>query len=319
MRMRLARRVMAAVATTFIAATGLVAVYAAPAQADTTYTANFWTSAPGYNTYRTTASQTGTLYGPGNSYVYCKVQGDAVSDAYGNTNYWWLLTDLDTGWPWRYQFVPAYYLGGSLNTNNKAYDVNGNVIPNCPSHWTTDPTLWSYSYSNQYVPDPNKWWRCGPAALKIALSAANITYYSMDTLSSGSPYLNTDALQQTPSITNIISVYNNLAGGPYYSNATNPSASTLKSHVETTVLKRARVFIANVRGSATDTDGRTHTFNDGHYLTVVGTGNSGAWAQIADPDYGIHSWSYNPSGYYYMTWAQLAQWILTTSGYAYIP
>jgi hypothetical protein len=81
--------------------------------------------APGSNTPG--GARTGTLY-TGTNYVYCKVWGPNVQ--YGSAyNHWWLLTDLDTGNPWRNQYVSAYYL--SRWGNDVARDNSGAVIRDC--------------------------------------------------------------------------------------------------------------------------------------------------------------------------------------------
>jgi hypothetical protein len=71
--------------------------------------------------------QTGTLYA-GTNYVFCKVGGPVVQHG-SDWNHWWLLTDLDTGNPWRNQYVSAYYL--SRWGNDVAKDNNGVVIRDC--------------------------------------------------------------------------------------------------------------------------------------------------------------------------------------------
>lgn len=91
------------------------------------YWVDTFANAPGYAS-PTSTTRTGTLYA-GTSYVYCKVWGREVRDAYGNYNHWWLRTDLDSGSPWQNQYVSAYYL--SRWGNDEAKDNNGVVIRTC--------------------------------------------------------------------------------------------------------------------------------------------------------------------------------------------
>ncbi|MEV4752492.1 hypothetical protein AB0K21_39565 [Streptosporangium sp. NPDC049248] len=44
-------------------------------------------------------------------------------------NHWWLKTDLDSGDPWKNQWVSAYYL--ARWGNDQAKDNSGRDIPNC--------------------------------------------------------------------------------------------------------------------------------------------------------------------------------------------
>jgi hypothetical protein len=82
-------------------------------------------NAPGYS--KPGGTRTGTL-NAGTNYVYCKVWGPIVQSG-SSYNHWWLLTDLDSGNPWRNQYVSAYYL--SKWGNDVAKDNNGVVIRNC--------------------------------------------------------------------------------------------------------------------------------------------------------------------------------------------
>ena len=49
-----------------------------------------------------------------------------VGNAY---NHWWLKTDLDSGNPWKNQWVSAYYL--ARWGNDQAKDNKGRDIPKC--------------------------------------------------------------------------------------------------------------------------------------------------------------------------------------------
>jgi hypothetical protein len=62
-------------------------------------------------------------------------------------------------------------------------------------------------------------------------------------------------------------------------------------------------IVANIKGTATDVDGKAHSYEGGHYLTVVGYRDQGRTVRIADP--------FDPSngGTYWMSTISLANWI----------
>ncbi|KOX02213.1 phytochelatin synthase, partial [Micromonospora sp. NRRL B-16802] len=69
-----------------------------------------------------------------------------------------------------------------------------------------------------------------------------------------------------------------------------------------------RAVVANIAGTTTDTDGNTHSFEGGHYISVVGYTDNGNTVTIAD--------SANPNtASYDITVEHLADWI-ATRGYA---
>ncbi|MGK5445842.1 C39 family peptidase, partial [Micromonospora sp. URMC 105] len=69
-----------------------------------------------------------------------------------------------------------------------------------------------------------------------------------------------------------------------------------------------RAIVANIAGTATDTDGNTHSFEGGHYISVIGYRDNGNTVTIAD--------SANPAqASYRMSVDNLADWI-ATRGYA---
>ncbi|KKJ99202.1 C39 family peptidase, partial [Micromonospora sp. HK10] len=69
-----------------------------------------------------------------------------------------------------------------------------------------------------------------------------------------------------------------------------------------------RAVVANIAGTATDTDGNTHSFEGGHYISVVGYRDNGHTVTIAD--------SANPNtASYRMSVDNLADWI-ATRGYS---
>ena len=65
-----------------------------------------------------------------------------------------------------------------------------------------------------------------------------------------------------------------------------------------------RAVVANIAGTATDTDGTTHSFEGGHYISVVGYRDNGETVTIAD--------SADPAqASYRMNIDTLADWIAT--------
>ncbi|MFU8876484.1 C39 family peptidase, partial [Micromonospora sp. SL4-19] len=69
-----------------------------------------------------------------------------------------------------------------------------------------------------------------------------------------------------------------------------------------------RAVVANIAGTTTDTDGNTHSFEGGHYISVVGYRDGGKTVTIAD--------SANPNtASYQISVDNLANWI-ATRGYS---
>ena len=68
-------------------------------------------------------------------------------------------------------------------------------------------------------------------------------------------------------------------------------------------------IVANIAGTAVDTDGSQHSYGGGHYLTVVGYSDSGRTVKIADPA------DANGRGWYLMATERLAHWT-ATRGYS---
>ncbi|MBM0258367.1 C39 family peptidase, partial [Micromonospora sp. 4G55] len=73
-------------------------------------------------------------------------------------------------------------------------------------------------------------------------------------------------------------------------------------------IDEGRAVVANIAGTTTDTDGTTHSFEGGHYISVVGYTNGGKTVTIAD--------SANPDqASYRISVDNLADWI-ATRGYS---
>jgi len=160
-----------------------------------------------------------------------------------------------------------------------------------------------------YQPQPNYYW-CGPAAARNALTATghNITMASL-----ASKMGTTEA--GTNSANDITAALNKVSGSHKYHTTelakptiTTKQANTLKRDVVTTIDDN-RAVVANVAGTATDTDGTTHSYEGGHYIAVHGYRNNGSQVKIAD--------SADPkTAHYWIDTTKLANWI-ATRGYSH--
>ncbi|WP_435585743.1 C39 family peptidase [Micromonospora marina] len=161
----------------------------------------------------------------------------------------------------------------------------------------------------RYEAQPNFYF-CGPAAARNALSVQgkNIDVHAMaremGTTEAG-----------TNSINDITPVLNKETGAKdaYKSveistpKADDKQTDTLRADVIKTV-DAGRAVVANIAGTATDTDGTTHSFEGGHYISVIGYRDNGDTVTIAD--------SADPNtATYRMSIDNLADWI-ATRGYS---
>ncbi|MBG6064228.1 C39 family peptidase [Micromonospora ureilytica] len=161
----------------------------------------------------------------------------------------------------------------------------------------------------RYEAQPNFYY-CGPAATRNALSVQgkNINVddmaKEMGTTEAG-----------TNSINDITPVLNKETGktDAYRSveistpDADAKQTDTLRADVVKTV-DDGRAVVANIAGTSTDTDGTTHSYEGGHYISVVGyrdNGNTVTIADSADPNQAA----------YQISVEHLADWI-ATRGYA---
>jgi Peptidase_C39 like family len=161
----------------------------------------------------------------------------------------------------------------------------------------------------RYEAQPNFYY-CGPAATRNALSVLGKN-------------INVDAMAQqmgttengTNSINDITPVLNKETGkkNAYHSveirdpKADDKQTDTLRTDIVKTV-DDGRAVVANIAGTATDTDGNTHSYEGGHYISVVGYRDNGHTVTIAD--------SANPNtASYRMSVDNLADWI-ATRGYS---
>ncbi|MGI5211404.1 C39 family peptidase [Plantactinospora sp. CA-290183] len=143
---------------------------------------------------------------------------------------------------------------------------------------------------------------CAPAATRIALSAQGHTP-SQDEVAKqlGTTEAGTNSAEDTTRVLNT-------AGGKDYHTVAIPDPAAKPEQVDRlqTDLVHAidtnRPVVANIKGTATDVDGGTHSYEGGHYLTVVGYDDHGHKVKIADPA--------DPNNNeYWMTSTTLANWI----------
>ncbi|RQX05698.1 C39 family peptidase [Micromonospora arida] len=161
----------------------------------------------------------------------------------------------------------------------------------------------------RYEAQPNFYY-CGPAATRNALSVQgkNINVddmaKEMGTTEAG-----------TNSINDITPVLNKETGknDAYRSvEISTPDANAKQTdQLRADIIKTVddgRAVVANIAGTSTDTDGVTHSYEGGHYISVVGYRDNGNMVKIAD--------SANPNtASYWISVEHLADWI-ATRGYA---
>jgi 5-hydroxyisourate hydrolase-like protein (transthyretin family) len=159
----------------------------------------------------------------------------------------------------------------------------------------------------RYEAQPNFYY-CGPAATRNALSVLG---KNIDVDAMAKEMGTTEA--GTNSINDITPVLNKETGKHYRSveirdgKADDKQTDTLRTDIVRTV-DDGRAVVANIAGTATDTDGNTHSFEGGHYISVVGYRDGGKTVTIAD--------SADPNmASYRMSVDNLADWI-ATRGYS---
>ncbi|MFC0566135.1 C39 family peptidase [Plantactinospora siamensis] len=160
-----------------------------------------------------------------------------------------------------------------------------------------------------YEAQPNFYY-CGPAATRNALSADGHAI-SVDDLAKemGTTEAGTNSAEDITRALNKI-----LGAEKYHTTAlTSPDvkpeqAAQLQQDVKATIDDN-RALVANVAGTATDTDGITHSYEGGHYIAVHGYRGDGNQVKIAD--------SANPNvASYWMNTTDLANW-MATRGYSH--
>jgi len=157
------------------------------------------------------------------------------------------------------------------------------------------------SYSFQWQ---QNYYYCGPAATRIALSARGY-YYSQDYIAS---QLGTTT-NGTNSAADTTRVLNSLAYTGFYETKWIPVNYATQAEINRLQwdivydIPRGYPIVANVIGTAVDTDGDAHSYSGGHYLTIVGYSDDGWTAHLADPA------DANGYGWYWMDTTRLAHWI----------
>jgi hypothetical protein len=156
---------------------------------------------------------------------------------------------------------------------------------------------------------PNGYY-CGPAATRIALSAVKKAP-SHDRLAK---QLGTTTAG-TNSVADITRVLNKEIGSKHYRATKIPNAkptpkqvAKLRADIVSSVSKGEPV-VANIVGTVTDNAGARHSYEGGHYLTVVGYQDNGKTVKITDPADRVGGNSYKIST------KKLAKWI-ATRGYS---
>ncbi|MFC0504695.1 C39 family peptidase [Micromonospora costi] len=160
----------------------------------------------------------------------------------------------------------------------------------------------------RYEAQPNFFY-CGPAATRNALSVQGKD-------------INVDAMAKemgtteagTNSINDITPVLNKETGKNVYRSveiSTNKADDKQTDKLQADIVRTVddgRAVVANIAGTATDTDGNTHSFEGGHYISVIGYRDGGKVVTIAD--------SADPNmASYRMSVDNLADWI-ATRGYS---
>lgn len=151
-----------------------------------------------------------------------------------------------------------------------------------------------------YQAQPNFYY-CGPAATRMALSAL------------GRPFSQDEVAQRlgttqagTDSAKDVTRVLNELTGDAYRTTdipdmtAKPDEIHQLREDIHR-ALAQGRAVVANVRGTTVDTDGTPHSYEGGHYLTLVGYRAEGDLLRVADPA--------APKREYWMAVPKVATWI----------
>jgi hypothetical protein len=161
----------------------------------------------------------------------------------------------------------------------------------------------------QYEAQPNFYY-CGPAATRIALTGLGHDPSQDDVAKQlGTTTDGTNSAEDTTRVLNAIT------GGDVYKTKSIPDkkASRAEAHRLQADVVRAidnnHPVVANIAGTTTDTDGNVHSFEGGHYLTIVGYNDGGRTVNIADPA------NVNGQNHYTMTTTDMANWI-ATRGYS---
>jgi hypothetical protein len=172
---------------------------------------------------------------------------------------------------------------------------------------TPPPAQW-WLTNSEVEPQPNYYY-CGPAATRIALSAHG---KAMD-FDQVAQLLGTTE-SGTNSAFDVTRVLNKVLGGNNYHTteikeqaATPQEMDKLQADIVHAV-SHGDVVVANIAGTVLDTDGAIHSYEGGHYLTVIGYSDQGRMARIGDP-------ASPDKPTYSLSTIDLANWI-ATRGYS---
>jgi hypothetical protein len=163
----------------------------------------------------------------------------------------------------------------------------------------------TYEYQGQV-----NFYYCGPAATRIAVSAHDHSP-SQDEVASklGTTINGTNSAVDTTRVLNSIdgtkSYHTTSIPGKF---ATPKQAERFQSDV-VRAIGNGNPVVANIAGTATDTLGGLHSYDGGHYLTVVGYADNGRTVLIADPADTV------ADGSYWMHTSDVANW-MATRGYS---
>jgi hypothetical protein len=190
--------------------------------------------------------------------------------------------------------------GKSDNGQSQGKSDNGQSQDKLPSSKVTN-----YAYEAQ----PNFFY-CGPAATRIAATAQG-HMPSQDEVAKelGTTENGTNSAEDTTR------VLNSLDGKADYKTVSIPGQQASQDEIDrlksdvVSAIGADKPVVANIIGTAVDTDGGVHSYEGGHYLTVVGYRDDGQTVKIADPA------ETNGDGTYWMTTSTLADWI-ASRGYS---
>nr|BFE59984.1 hypothetical protein GCM10020063_045100 [Dactylosporangium thailandense] len=206
--------------------------------------------------------------------------------------------------------APAAAVGAPAGGLDAARAVPDPSAPAPTQSTPAAPAEKELAYDFQLQPN---FYYCGPAATRIALTAAGhaITQDRAASMLGTTTNGTNSALDTTRVLNSVIgdgrTVYRTREIPAYP--ATSAQAKQLQADVVSTI-SSGRAVVANIAGHLTDNAGVYHSYEGGHYLTVVGYQDGGSTVKIADPA--------NPrgDGTYWVSVPKLADWI-SQRGYSY--
>jgi len=145
---------------------------------------------------------------------------------------------------------------------------------------------------------------CAPAATRIALSARGHAPSQHELAKIlGTTVNGTDSAQETTRVLNKVNKTD------FYRTHSIPGPTAKPAEMDrlqadvVRALNSGYPVVANIKGTTADVNGKAHSYEGGHYLTVVGYRDQGRTVRIADP--------FDPSngGTYWMSTIALANWI----------